>query len=91
MTMPFSLGGPKVTLTLSEVVPQQKFTDYCQFFGARMYDAHELEETPEGLRIINTITVKGPLSFIWVHLVAKKVAASIPAQTEALVNFARTL
>lgn len=81
-------GGPKVTITLSEVKPNEKFTDYCKFFGATMYDAHELEETSDGLRITNTITVTGPLSFIWVNLVAKNVANSIPKQMDALVDSA---
>lgn len=81
-------GGPKVKITLSEVRPNEKFTDYCKFLGATMYDAHELEETPEGLRITNTITVTGPLSFIWVNLVAKNVANSVPKQMDALVDLA---
>jgi len=55
-----------------------------------MYDIHELEDTPEGLRIINTISVTGLLSFLWVKLVAKKVAASIPKQMDALVNLAKS-
>lgn len=80
--------GPKVKITLSEVIPNKKFTDYTKFPGAIMYDDHELEEVPEGLRITNTITVKGFLSFIWSKLVAKNVADSIPANIDALVELA---
>lgn len=83
------IGGPKVKIILSEVKVNEKFTDYCNFFGARMYDDHQLQETPEGLRITNTISVTGLLSFIWVHLVAKNVANSVPNQMDALVNMAR--
>ncbi len=83
------IHGPKVKITLSEVVTHQRFTDYTKFPGAIMYDTHELEETADGLRITNTIKVKGILSFLWIKLVAKNVAASIPQQTEALVNLAR--
>jgi len=99
MTAPFTkgsrfilkpIGGPKVEITLSEVIPNEKFTDYCQFFGAIMYDDHELIETPDGLLIKNTISVTGILSFIWVHLVAKKVANSVPKQMDALVERARS-
>ncbi len=53
-----------------------------------MYDAHELEDTAEGLRITNIITVKGLLGFIWVNLVAKDVADSVPRQMDALVELA---
>lgn len=81
-------GGPKVKITLSEVKPNEKFTDYCKFLGATMYDAHELEETSDGLRITSTITVTGPLSFIWVNLVAKNVANSVPKNMDALVDSA---
>lgn len=82
------LGGPKVRITISEVRVNRKFTDFCQFFGAKMYDAHELEETPNGLLIKSTISVTGLLSFLWVKLVAKNVANSVPSQMDALVNYA---
>ena len=84
-------GGPTVKIMLSEVIPHQKFTDYTKFFGATMYDAHELTETPAGLQITHTSTVAGILSFLWVKLVANNVAASIPNQTDALVALARSL
>ncbi len=84
------IGGPKVKITLSEVVPNKTFTDYCRFFGATMHDIHELEETTNGLRITNTITVSGPLRFFWVHCVAKKITASIPKNLDALVRLARS-
>lgn len=80
-------GAPKVKIILSEVKLNEKFTDYCKFLGATMYDAHELKETSEGLRITNTITVTGLLGFIWVNLVAKNVANSIPKQMDALVDW----
>lgn len=84
------LGGPKVRITLSEVIINQKFTDYCKFFGATMYDAHELKETPEGLCIRNTISVIGPLRFIWVNLIAKNVAKSVSKHMDTLVDLARS-
>ena len=97
MDAPFTKGshfilkpnkGPKVKITLSEVISNKKFTDYTKFPGAIMYDAHEIEETSNGLRITSTITVKGFLSFIWTNLVAKNVAASVPKQMDALVELA---
>ena len=80
-------NGPKVKITLSEVKENEGFSDYCQFLGARMYDVHDLKDEPEGLRITNTIYVKGALSFIWVNLVAKKVAQSVLKQTDSLVDY----
>lgn len=55
-----------------------------------MYDTHELEETPDGLRLINTLVVTGPLKFLWVKLVAQNVADSVPKEMEALVDLAKS-
>jgi hypothetical protein len=82
-------GGQKVKVTLSELVPKQKFTSYSNFLGATMYVAHELEETLDGLRITNTVTVTGFLSFIWIALVAKNVANSIPSHMDILIDLVR--
>lgn len=54
-----------------------------------MYNMHEIEETPDGLRITNTIIVKGLFSVIWANLVAKGVANSIPKHMDALVALAK--
>ena len=82
-------GAPAVRVDIIELIKYKKFTDCTSFFGAKMFDIHELEETSAGLLIRNTIKVTGPLSFLWVNLVAKKVAASSPAETTALVELAR--
>lgn len=82
-------GGPKVKIDIVEIEKERKFVDCTRFPGAKMYDSHEVEETPEGLCIINTLTVTGPLKFLWIFLVAKNVAASVPKETAALVALAR--
>ncbi len=82
-------GGPVFKITLTEIVPGKKFTDCTRFFGAKMYDTHELEEIPEGLRLTNTLWVTGPLKWLWIKLIVKNIADSIPAQTQALVDYVR--
>lgn len=44
-----------------------------------MFDTHSMEQTPEGLKLTNTVFVTGPLKKIWVTLVAKNVADTAPA------------
>ena len=83
--------GQKVKITLHEVIENDKFTDTCQFVGAIMFDEHVLEETENGVKITNSIIVKGLLAFLWRHLVAKNVAKSMPAQTDNLVDYVRKL
>jgi len=83
-------NGPKVEITLTEVEENKKFVNYCSFFGAKMYDAHYLEETQEGVSVTHILSVTGPLAFLWVRLVAKKLFAEIPSQTDNLVELARS-
>ena len=52
-------GGPDVKVELLETEENKMFLDVTKFPLAKMYDKHTYEETPEGLKITNTITVKG--------------------------------
>lgn len=82
-------GAPAVKVEIIELIKNKKFVDRTTFFGAKMYDIHELEETNNGLRITSTIKVTGWLSFLWAHLVAKNVANSAPKEMDAVVKLAR--
>ncbi len=96
---PFEVGNyfllkPKgikpVKIVLTEIEEGRKFTDCTTFFGAKMYDTHEIEETKGGdLRLTNTLVVQGPLKWLWIKLVAKNVADTVPEEMETLVNLAR--
>jgi len=83
-------GIKAVKIELTHIEKGRKFTDCTPFFGAKMYDTHELEETPDGLRLTNTLTVTGPLKFLWIKLIAQNVADSVPHEMEALVELARS-
>lgn len=80
--------GP-VTITLTDVNAPHSFTDCTPFFGAKMYDTHTIEQVPNGVRIVNTLVVTGPLKWLWVFLVARKVAGTIETKTDALIALAR--
>jgi hypothetical protein len=81
-------GGPKVNLHILSSLPLKSFTDLTRFPLAKMYGTHEMEETPKGLKIKNTIRIEGPLSWIWRKIVAEGVAAGMPKQLEALAELA---
>ncbi len=81
--------GPKVKLFIIETVENSKFVDYAQFPGAKMYDHHQFEETPQGLKITITISVIGILSFLWVKLVAQKIVDSLPNDMIEQINAAK--
>jgi len=73
-------GGPKVKIQLYETIENKKFVDLTRFPFAKMYGEHTFIETPHGLKITTTMTVKGPLSFLWVKLVAKGIAENLPKE-----------
>lgn len=81
--------GPIVTIKLLEVKHHEKFKATCNFPLAILYDEHKLEATPEGLCIIRTISITGFLSHLWIYLVGRKMVKMIPAQMDALAEYAR--
>jgi hypothetical protein len=83
-------GGPKVSLTITECILNQRFTDCFKFFGSRLYGIHEIKPIAEGLRIITTIKVEGLLWWVLKKLIGEKVAAEVPEQTEMLIKIARS-
>lgn len=79
-------GGPEFNVDLIDVIPCKKFVDVTKLPLARMYDEHLFEETPDGLKITNTISVKGILWFIWVMLVAGKLVKAIPEDIKSQIK-----
>lgn len=77
-----------VKILITEINPGYSFTDCTNFFGAKMYDTHAMEETEEGIKITNTLIVTGPLKWLWVLLVAREVADSIEEETASLIKLA---
>lgn len=84
-------GGPKVKVQLTEVSKPTAFTDVTFFPLAKMYDAHLFEETPDGLKITNTITVTGLLGFLFVKLVASDIVNKLPADVQKQIAAAKNL
>lgn len=84
-------GAPAVKIVLTEITPGYKFTDCTIFFGAKMYDTHIIEETNDGILLTNTLVVTGPLSWLWVKLVAQNIAKTVPADMDTLANIARKM
>ncbi len=82
-------GVKQVKIDLIEVEKGRCFTDCTSFFGAKMYDKHQMEEVEGGLRLTNTLQVVGPLKWLWIKLVAANVAATVPEEMENLVKLAK--
>lgn len=81
-------GGPKLSMTITECVPNQSFTDCFKMPFARLYGTHKMEPTKEGLKITTTIKVEGALGWLLRKIIAEKVAAEVPEQTAMLIQIA---
>jgi hypothetical protein len=82
-------GGPDIEIELTEVRKNSTFVDVTRFPFARMIDSHELIEHGDELEIKCTVTMVGPLAFVWRKLVGEGVANGLPEQTRRLIERAQ--
>ncbi|SDL25503.1 SRPBCC family protein [Siphonobacter aquaeclarae] len=82
-------GGPAVTIRLEEVREGAYFRDCTRFPGARMYGEHWYEPVADGLKITVTMTMRGPLGFLWNRLVMKDIVANLPEDLKRQISNAR--
>jgi hypothetical protein len=84
-------GGPNVKVTLLAVEPGIRFTDLTKFPLAEMVGDHELIVHGKTVEVRTTISVRGPLAFLWIRLVASGVVDGLPEQTRRLIERAGSL
>ncbi len=84
-------GGPKVNIEIVRAERNKLFTDLTRFPLAKMYGHHEFIDHGDALEIKTSMSIHGPLAFIWRKLVAEDVARGLSQQTESLVERARNV
>jgi hypothetical protein len=84
-------NGRTVSVKLVEVVENKYCWELGEFPMAKMYYYHMLDETADGLKITSTITMKGLLSFLWIQLVVKKIAATMASHVQEQIHVASGL
>lgn len=84
-------GGPKLKMQITECTYNKSFTDCFKLPFAKLYGVHEVEETQQGLLITTTIKMEGTLKWVWQKLLADKIIATLPEQTELLIKAARNI
>lgn len=89
LSEPFAVGsrarvrfrtGLRLRFTLTEVEPERVFTDESRLPGARMGHRHELEPLPDaaGVRLTNTIYIRGPLARLWAPILGPQAKKGLP-------------
>lgn len=83
-------GGPKVTIEIVECDLNKQFTDLTRFPLAKMYGRHEMKLITQGrVRLKTTMSIEGPLAFLWRKLVAQKIVDDLPGDTANIIAAAR--
>jgi hypothetical protein len=70
--------GLRLRFTLVEVEPERVFTDEARLPGARMGHRHEIEPKGDGVRLVNTIYIDGPLAWLWSRIMGPRARRALP-------------
>ncbi|TGK98820.1 SRPBCC family protein [Leptospira levettii] len=84
-------GGPDVKIQLIEVRPNSYFKDFTKFPLAKMVGEHFYEKTSEGLKITITMTMSGPLAFLWNMIVMKNIVSHLAEDVKMQINEAKKI
>lgn len=79
-------GAPKVKIEILEAVENRGFIDLTKFPFARMYGSHQFTEKNGVLELETSISIEGPLAFLWKKIVAEDIVKKLPEQTAALIK-----
>ncbi len=85
-----TLKGPATRFTFIEVTPEVGFADVSRLPLARLTFTHRIEPTGTGSRFTHRVTIAGPLSRLFVRVIGKNIAASLPTSMRALARLAET-
>lgn len=81
--------GLRLRFAVTEFEDGRVFTDEARLPGARLAHRHAIDDLGDGgCRLTNTITIRGPLSRLWVRIAGRRAAAALPAGQRAAVALA---
>lgn len=85
-------GGPKTKFVISEV-SGERFTDVSRLLGARLTFDHRIRRMAEGgadgsgeggCEVEVTVTLAGPMAFLWNQILGKGIKSTLQRDLEAL-------
>ena len=82
-------GGPKVRFVVQRLVPDEEFVDVSLLPGARLTFAHHVAARPGGgCEVDVTISIAGPLCWVWSRVLGGGFRATAQADLDRLVAVA---
>ena len=82
-------GAPRVKFVIERLVPGSEFVDVSRLVGARLTFAHHVTERPGGgSHVAVTVTMGGPLGWLWTRILGGDLRESLPRDLQALAAVA---
>ena len=78
-------GGPKVKATILIVEPNKRFVDTSHLFGAKLTFDHTIIKQDDSQIVSVTMTLSGPLSWLWAKILGKNQQADLDDSTKNLI------
>lgn len=79
-------GGPVVKATILTVETNRCFIDVSHLFGANLTFDHRLAEQNGHTTVSITMTLRGPLAWLWVKVLGKNQQADLEKSTANLIK-----
>lgn len=79
-------GGPAVRFSLESVVPDREFVNVSYLPGARLRFSHVVTPlTAGGCQVDVTVSMSGPLAWVWQAIMGKGLAVGLQPNLDRLV------
>ncbi|MGF7228557.1 MAG: SRPBCC family protein [Candidatus Saccharibacteria bacterium] len=79
-------GGPKVSATILVADPGKRFIDVSTLPGAKLTFDHEIMQQDGATTVRVTMTIDGPMSFMWAKILGKNQQADLETSTAHLIE-----
>jgi hypothetical protein len=83
-------GGPKVPFII-ERLSDTEFVDVSKLIGARLIFDHQIAAGDDGTTVSVTVSIEGPLRWLWTKVMGGDLAKSVQPDLDALVTEAEAV
>jgi hypothetical protein len=78
-------GGPKVPFVIASLTPGEEFVDVSRLLGASLTFHHTVTSHEDGCDVDVTISMTGPLAFLWRRALGKGLKSSVQPDLDRLM------
>jgi len=79
-------GGPKVKATILTIEADRRFVDVSHLLGAKLTFDHNIARQNSQTIVVITMTLHGPLSWLWAKILGKSQQADLERSTANLIK-----